>query len=96
MMRSLFTGLQSLFYFGFDRQADLISQKTDGVKRIIAIGDSITEGFCSSDEKMKAYPVQLMNMLHDTSKYEVLNLGVGGRTMMKKGDYPYWNEAKYK
>jgi hypothetical protein len=33
-----------------------------------------------------------MNMLKDYTKYEVINLGLGGRTMMKTGDMPYWNE----
>merc|ERR1719183_1637137 len=36
-----------------------------------------------------------MNMLKDTNKYEVINLGVSGRTMMKNGDYPYWKEKAY-
>ena len=34
-------------------------------------------------------------MLKDESKFEVLNLGVSGRTMMKNGDFPYWNEQAY-
>ena len=34
-------------------------------------------------------------MLWDKNKYEVINLGVSGRTMIKKGDYPYWNEQAY-
>jgi hypothetical protein len=33
-----------------------------------------------------------MDMLKDNTKFEVINLGVGGRTMMKTGDFPYWNE----
>jgi hypothetical protein len=36
-----------------------------------------------------------MQMLKDTEKYEVINLGLGGRTMMKNGDLPYWNEQAY-
>ena len=36
-----------------------------------------------------------MNMLKDDTKYEVINLGLGGRTMMKTGDMPYWNEQAY-
>ena len=35
-------------------------------------------------------------MLNDPTKYEVINLGIGMRTMMKTGDYPYWNEQFYK
>jgi hypothetical protein len=31
-------------------------------------------------------------MLNNPEKYEVINLGIGMRTMMKTGDYPYWNE----
>ena len=69
-----------------------IEPKAWGKKRIIAVGDSITQGDCSSDQGKKAWPVQLMNMLSDTKTWEVLNLGVSGRTMMKNGDYPYWNE----
>ena len=31
----------------------------------------------------------------NTDTIEVINLGVSGRTMMKNGDYPYWNEPQY-
>jgi len=30
-----------------------------------------------------------------TDKYEVRNYGISGHTMLKKGDNPYWNKAKY-
>ena len=36
-----------------------------------------------------------MDMLKDNTKFEVINLGLGGRTMMKTGDSPYWNEQAY-
>ena len=84
-MKSLLAGMQSLF----------LNSKSDDTLNIIAVGDSITWGYCASDPSATAWPVQLMNMLHDHSKYLVQNLGVSGRTMMKKGDYPYWNEPQY-
>ena len=34
-------------------------------------------------------------MLNDDSKYEILNLGLSGRTMQKNGDVPYWDEDGY-
>ena len=34
-------------------------------------------------------------MLNDKSKYEVINLGVDGKTMMKTGAGPYWNVQAY-
>ena len=40
-----------------------IEPKKEGVKRIITVGDSITAGSCSSDDKTKSYPAQLMQML---------------------------------
>ena len=63
--------------------------------KIVAVGDSITEGFCSSDESTHSWPAQLHDILNDENKYTVQNLGVSGRTMMKNGDFPYWNEQAY-
>lgn len=59
--------------------------------KVACVGNSITEG--AGIEPGKTYPEQLQTLLGDT--YEVKNYGIGGRTLLKKGDYPYWNEAKY-
>jgi lysophospholipase L1-like esterase len=77
------------------RDNPILLPKKNGVKRIVTLGDSITEGSCSSNKKSKSYPSQLRKLLNDESKYEVINLGLGGRTMMKKGDLPYWNEPSF-
>ena len=39
-----------------------------------------------------ADPHQLQTMLGP--KYKVLNFGAGGRTMLKKGDQPYWTTGQ--
>ena len=39
------------------------------------------------------YPMKLGQMLGD--EYEVKNFGLGGRTLLKKGDYPYTNDNTY-
>ena len=59
--------------------------------RVACVGDSITAGSGSSDREAKAYPVILGQLLGD--RYEVRNFGIGGRTLLKNGDRPYWNEA---
>jgi len=59
--------------------------------KVACIGDSITQG--SGAEGGKSYPSQLQEMLGD--KWKVGNFGVSGRTLLRKGDYPYWNEQKY-
>ncbi len=55
--------------------------------KVACVGNSITEGAGWGE---KAYPAQLGALLG--SHYDVRNFGLGGRTMLKKGDFPYWNE----
>lgn len=59
--------------------------------RVACIGDSITAGAGTSNGH--AYPKQLQEMLGD--HWNVGNFGVSGRTLLKKGDFPYWKETKY-
>lgn len=59
--------------------------------RLACIGDSITQG--SGAEKGKSYPSQLQGLLGD--KWKVGNFGVSGRTLLKKGDHPYWKEKAF-
>ncbi|MFA7288270.1 MAG: GDSL-type esterase/lipase family protein [Melioribacteraceae bacterium] len=57
--------------------------------KIACIGNSITIGGGA-----QSYPNQLQTMLG--SHYIVSNFGVSGTTMLKKGDFPYWNEPTYR
>lgn len=59
--------------------------------KVACVGDSITQG--SGAQKGQSYPSQLQALLGD--KYKVGNFGVSGRTLLKKGDFPYWKEKKY-
>jgi lysophospholipase L1-like esterase len=59
--------------------------------RVACIGDSITQG--AGAAKGKSYPAQLQELLG--SSWEVGNFGVSGRTLLKKGDFPYWKEKAY-
>lgn len=61
--------------------------------KVACIGDSITEGSGSSDRKTASYPAILAKLLGDG--YEVGNFGRSGRTLLKNGDFPYWNEALF-
>jgi lysophospholipase L1-like esterase len=71
--------------------AIIIASHTQAQIRVACIGDSITEG--AGIESGKKYPDQLQTLLG--SGYAVKNFGVSGRTLLKKGDYPYWNEKAY-
>ena len=62
--------------------------------KVACVGDSITQGFAVYKAKKDSYPAQLGVMLGD--KYEVKNFGVGGATMLKKSDRPYWNMGAFK
>lgn len=61
--------------------------------KVACIGNSITFGAGIADREHNSYPVQLGNLLGD--QWEVRNFGVSARTMLKKGDYPYWNEEAW-
>lgn len=54
-------------------------------KKVALIGDSITD--------MGIYPSELQKLLG--TDYIVRNYGESGHTMLKSGDYPYWNTQDY-
>ncbi|RYD41470.1 MAG: sialate O-acetylesterase [Verrucomicrobiaceae bacterium] len=74
-----------------DPMAPIVPEEGKVVK-VACVGDSITEG--AGAEPGKSYPAQLQKLLGD--KLEVKNYGLGGRTMLRKGDHPYWNEGAFK
>jgi acyl-CoA thioesterase I len=59
--------------------------------KIACVGNSITQG--PGRENPDSYPLQLQEILGET--YDVKNFGVSGRTLLKKGDYPYWDEPQF-
>ena len=67
-----------------------IPEKAADTIRISCLGDSITQGFVSTNEDTMSWPAQLQKMINDT-RVEVFNFGRNGATMMKSGWKPYWN-----
>lgn len=59
--------------------------------KVACVGNSITQG--PGRENPDSYPLQMQSILGDG--YEVKNFGVSGRTLLRKGDYPYWNEPQF-
>jgi lysophospholipase L1-like esterase len=57
--------------------------------KVACIGDSITAGVGASSTATN-YVSQLGKLLG--SSYTVINYGVSSRTMLKHGNYPYWEE----
>ena len=62
--------------------------------RVACIGNSITDGSGIFMRDLFGYPAQLQQKLG--SKYYVKNFGVGRRTMLNHGDYPYMNEQAWR
>ncbi len=70
------------------------SVKSSVAPQIVAcVGDSITFGAGIKNRNQNSYPAQLQKMLGD--EYKVINFGFSARTLLKKGNYPYWNEKMY-
>lgn len=59
--------------------------------KIACVGNSITQG--PGRDNPDSYPGQLQALLGDA--YQVTNFGVSGRTLLRKGDFPYWNEPQF-
>lgn len=60
--------------------------------RLACVGDSITWGIGAAPGK--SYPSQLQALLGPG--WQVENFGVSGRTLLRKGDYPYWREQAFR
>lgn len=60
-----------------------------GPTRVACVGDSITVGVASREP----YPKQLQALLGP--QWQVENFGTSGRTLLKKGDHPYWREHTF-
>jgi lysophospholipase L1-like esterase len=61
--------------------------------RVACIGNSITYGSGIQNRDTESYPAVLGRMLGPG--YEVRNFGLGGRTLMNKGDRPYMKEKTF-
>ncbi|GHU79340.1 hypothetical protein FACS1894145_3270 [Bacteroidia bacterium] len=69
-----------------------LASYADPVK-VVCIGASITEGARIADPKENSFPGQLQSLLG--VNYTVENYGVGGTTLLKKGNSPYWKTDAY-
>ena len=59
--------------------------------KIACVGNSITQG--PGRDNPDSYPLQMQVILGEA--YLVKNFGVSGRTLLRKGDFPYWNEPQF-
>ena len=65
-----------------------------GAQKVACIGNSITDGSGIFMRDLFGYPAQLQHILGNG--YVVKNFGVGRRTMLNKGDYPYMKESAWR
>ncbi|OHB60666.1 MAG: hypothetical protein A2167_04645 [Planctomycetes bacterium RBG_13_46_10] len=87
-MRIFVLGYVLLFWAAHNAQA----------VKVACIGDSITEGANIANPQNNSYPAQLASLLRkldDTRDWETQNFGVGGTTLLQKGDKPYIKQPAY-
>ena len=63
------------------------------VTKIGFVGNSITQGSGLANPGSDSYPGQVDVFLPDS--FEVSNFGLHSRTMLKHGDYPYWDVQEF-
>lgn len=73
--------------------SSLPTPKINAIK-VACIGNSITDGSGIFMRDLFGYPAQLQKKLGND--YIVKNFGVGRRTILNKGDYPYMKEQAWK
>ncbi|HJO08797.1 MAG TPA: GDSL-type esterase/lipase family protein [Verrucomicrobiota bacterium] len=71
----------------------VVPEEYDEIIRIACVGDSITYGASIKNRANNNYPVVLGRSLGD--KFEVHNFGVSGATLLKKGDFSYWDRPAF-
>jgi alpha-L-fucosidase 2 len=71
----------------------LYSCSDNSGKRIVCIGDSITEGAGLKYQSSDSYPAQLDQILGNG--FEVVNCGQSAATMLKQSDYSYWQSNEF-
>lgn len=62
-------------------------------EKIVFVGASITYGTLIDHPEQNSYPVQLQKLLG--KNYPIFNLGVSSYTMLRKGDYSYWDRPAF-
>lgn len=78
--------------FAADPLPPLKPQPGHAPLKVACVGDSITMGVGAAAGF--SYPSQLQDLLGNG--WQVGNFGVSGRTLLKKGDFSYWNEDAFK
>ncbi len=61
--------------------------------RFACVGNSITSGAGDPKTNPDTYPAQLRILMG--AEYDIQNFGVSGRTLLRKGDYPLWDEEAF-
>ncbi|MFZ4455042.1 MAG: GDSL-type esterase/lipase family protein [Bacteroidales bacterium] len=82
MKRTLFL-LSTFLFFSLLSQAQI---------RVACIGNSITYGAGIKNRDSLSYPAQMGRILG--KDWVVGNFGISGATLLKKGDKPYWKQAR--
>jgi lysophospholipase L1-like esterase len=76
-----------------DEQSMIDESAEDRRIRVACVGDSITFGSGIEDRERNAYPARLGRLLGDA--WSVRNFGVGGSTLLRQGNKPYWDQAAF-
>ena len=90
-MAALLMAVTALRCMAADPMAQIDPAAFKAPVRVACIGDSITQG--AGADNGKSWPEQLQGLLGKS--WQVMNFGLGGRTLLKQGDYPYWKEPIY-
>lgn len=88
LVKSLLSVLFAIsFSLGLNDEAEEPRQKK---VKVACLGDSITFGARLDNPSADSYPAQLQKLLGE--EYQVMNFGVGGSTLLRKGKPNVWSQ----
>jgi sialate O-acetylesterase len=87
MKKIFLVSITAFFFFSFNVSAQ------NKIIKVACIGNSVTYGYGLKDPSKESYPVQLQKMLGE--KYEVINFGHSGATLLRKGHNPYFKTKEF-
>ncbi len=94
MRKNLLILFCAIFFIGCQHSAQQ-TQVTQPTKptQVTCIGASITAGHGIEVPDENSFPGQLQSLLGKS--FNVMNFGVSGTTMLRKGNFPYWSTDAY-
>ena len=75
-------------YINYEKKG-FIPHKKEGTKRIVILGDSVTDGHGSSNKIENSWPAEFFKLIQDDQHFELYNCAYAAKTISRKSGLAY-------